>query len=308
MVSTRLTLSQFLSIVELRTKLISLGTFAAGTLYAVAATGVFSPRLTLLMFLAVLLVDMGTTAFNNFFDFLRGTDVTDFNVEENKVLVHQRVAPGWALVVALGCFLLAGGLGIWIAVLRGWWIVPVGAFSMLVGYFYTGGPRPLSTTPVGELFAGGFLGMVLFLLSAAVQTPPGANLLSPRVLLAGLPQFLTVAAILAVNNSCDRQGDAEAGRRTFAVLFGTAAGEALIYLSVAGAQIALALLIVFGPLPSLAWAFVGLSTLYAAWSLGRMRRRGYHFRSKGPNMIAILKLYGVQTGMYLAGLLAAVLS
>lgn len=258
------------------------------------------------MFLAVLLVDMGTTAFNNFFDFLRGTDVTDFNVEENKVLVHQRVAPGWALVVALSCFLLAAGLGIWIALLRGWWIIPVGALSMLVGYLYTGGPRPLSTTPVGELFAGGFLGMVLFLLSAAVQTAPGESLLDWRVFLGGLPQFLTVAAILAVNNTCDREGDAEAGRRTFAVLFGTAAGEACIYLAIAGAHLALALLIVFGPLPSPAWAVVGLSSLYALIALIRMHRRGYSFRTKGPNMIGILKLYGAQTGLYLVGLTAAV--
>ncbi|MFW5785633.1 MAG: prenyltransferase [bacterium] len=304
MVSTRLTVAQFLSIVELRTKIISVATFVAGTLYAVLQTDVFSPWVTLLMFLAVLFVDMATTAFNNFFDYLRGTDVADYNVEENKVLLHQGVAPGWALVIALICYILAAVLGVAIAYLRGWWIIPVGAVCMLVGYFYTGGPRPIATTPFGELFAGGFLGMVLFLLSAAVQTPPGSDLLTAWVVVGGLPPFFTIAAILAVNNSCDREGDGAAGRRTFAVLVGERVSRVYVYLLAALAHVALVVLVIFDKLPVPAAVPIVLSAVFAAVQFRKMDRRGYTFETKGPNMVAILKVYLVQSAMYVASLVS----
>lgn len=302
MVATRLTVSQFLSLVELRTKLVSVGTFTVGTLYAVYRTGEFSILVAGIMFAAVFFVDMATTAFNNFFDFQGGTDVRDYNVEQNKVLVHQGVAPGWALVIALGLFLLAGVLGLWLAALRGLWLVPVGGMCMLVGYFYTGGPRPISTTPIGELVAGGFLGLVLFLLSAAVQTQPGSQLFSWWLLVAALPSFLTIAAILAVNNSCDRAGDEAAERRTLAVVLGEHVTARLTYAMVALAHIILFLMAGFGALPNLGAVFVALSLAFAIRHFIAMHRRGYHFRSKGPNMIAILKVYVVQTAAYAAGL------
>lgn len=282
-----------------------MATFVVGTLYAVTQAEVFSPLVTLLMAAAVLLVDMGTTAFNNFFDFFRGTDRTEFNVEENKVLVHQRVAPGWALLVALGCFLLAMPLGIAIAYLRGWWIIPVGAASMLVGYFYTGGPRPISTTPFGDLFAGGFLGMLLFVLSAAVQTAPGTAALSWWVFVGGAPPFFTVASILTVNNSCDREGDLEAGRRTAAVMLGTRWSARLVYLQGLLAHAAIFALIAAGRLPLIAAGFALLSLLFAAWTYRAMHRRGFSFATKGANMVAVLRVFAVEMGMYAAGLAAA---
>lgn len=65
---------QVLGIVELRTKVVSLSTLACATLFALRENGridVFGLALT---FPAVLLVDMGTTAFNSFFDYWRGED------------------------------------------------------------------------------------------------------------------------------------------------------------------------------------------------------------------------------------------
>jgi 1,4-dihydroxy-2-naphthoate octaprenyltransferase len=194
--------------------------------------------------------------------------------------------------------LLAGVLGLWLAALRGFWLIPVGGACMLVGYFYTGGPRPISTTPVGELF----LGLVLFLLSAAVQTQPGSHLFSWWLLVAALPNFLTIAAILAVNNSCDREGDEAADRRTLAVVLGEHFTAWLTYAMVALAHVALFVMAGFGAFPNLGAVFVAVSLAFAARHFIAMHRRGYHFRTKGPNMIAILKVYVAQTAAYAAGL------
>ena len=84
-----MTLTQFLRIVEIRTKIISMGTFASGTLFALYAEGRLSLPILFLMAFATLFVDMGTTGFNSYFDYRNGTDTKEANCEDDKVLVYQ---------------------------------------------------------------------------------------------------------------------------------------------------------------------------------------------------------------------------
>ncbi len=80
--------TQFFRIVEIRTKIISMGTFASGTLFALYSESRLSLGIVFLMAFATLCVDMGTTGFNSYFDFRNGTDTQDTNFEEDKVLVY----------------------------------------------------------------------------------------------------------------------------------------------------------------------------------------------------------------------------
>ncbi len=136
----------FADIVELRTKAVSVTSFSLGTLAAVHAGAHFSWPVAALTLVAVLCVDMGTTAFNSFFDFERRVDDARFNRERDKVLVHRGVAPGWALVAGLALYALAVPLGLALALLRGVGVLAVGAAGMWVGFFYNGGSRPSLTT------------------------------------------------------------------------------------------------------------------------------------------------------------------
>jgi len=65
----RVGLVDVLQIVDIRTKIVSVSSLAIGTAYAVYATHTFSPLLFVAMLLATLLVDMGTTGFNSYYDF-----------------------------------------------------------------------------------------------------------------------------------------------------------------------------------------------------------------------------------------------
>jgi 1,4-dihydroxy-2-naphthoate octaprenyltransferase len=96
-----MTIREFFGVVELPTKIVSLSSFTLGTLFAAASVGRISPVRVVLMLLATLAVDMGTTAWNTYFDFLRRVDDSRFNRERNKVLVHGGVPPAAALVVSL---------------------------------------------------------------------------------------------------------------------------------------------------------------------------------------------------------------
>ena len=296
-----MTLRQFFMIVEIRTKVISVSTYLLATLYAIAAGAPVALLDAGLLLVAVLCVDMGTTAFNTFYDYLRGVDNALFTVEPDKVLLHEGVAPAHSLIISLGLYVVAAATGIAVAALSSWWILAAGAASMLVGFLYNGGPLPISRTPLGELFAGGFLGSVLFLVIYAVH----AGAVDSAAVLASLPSTFMIAAVLTVNNTCDLEGDRESGRRTLSILLGKRAGEILIYLLVASAYALLILAVTSRAPAQLVILLVG--AVLTAAILFRMHRRGYSHATKHANMSAIIRVIALYTVVYALVLGVAIL-
>lgn len=282
-----MTFRQFLAIVEIRTKIVSLSTYILASLYVFARTGELNLLAALLMLVAMLLVDMGTTGFNTYFDFRRGVDNAEYNREESKVVVHEGVPWGWALLTSITLFALALPLGIALAVISGWPVILVGAGCMAIGFFYTGGPYPISRTPFGELFAGGAMGSVLFLLIWFIH----AGMPDWNVLLASLPSTVMIAAILTVNNTCDIEGDYAAGRKTLSIFLGKKGGETVIVFEVA---IGFGMLIAAGMTgyaPS--WGLLAVLPFagLAARELALMHRRDYNHHTKGASMGGISKIF-----------------
>lgn len=296
-----MTLRDFLAIVEIRTKAVSVTSFGLGTLHAAWSERRLSWPVAALMLAAVLCVDMGTTAFNSFFDHERRVDEPGRNREEDKVLVHRGVAPGLALIVAMALYAAAALLGIALAALRGWAVLAAGAAGMTVGFLYNGGRRPISRTPLGELFAGLCLGSLLFLLSFYVQ----ARRVTPAALLASLPLLFLVASILTVNNTCDIEGDRAAGRRTLSILLGREGGEAVVYALGALAYAVAGLSAGLGFLPRLSLPPLAGSAALTALCYRALHRQGYSHTTKGSSMrlaVRVLALYGGATAL---GLLLA---
>lgn len=297
-----MTIRQFLNVVELKTKAVSVSSFLLGTLSALYAGGEFSPVRFFVLAVAVLAVDMGTTAFNTFFDYMRGTDSPDFTREADKVLVHEGVAPATALVVSLSLYALAAITGIIMTVLTGPLVLAAGVAGMVVGFLYNAGPLPISHTPVGEVFAGGFLGPVLFLVSYYVQ----AETIDSAAVLASIPSFLYIASILTVNNTCDIEGDRASGRKTLSILIGRRAGERLVYIQGAVAHLSVAALTAAGVFPLRSLFPIALSGAFAVSEYLRMHHRGFSHDTKGPSMRSILRIFVVWSLMLALSLLGAV--
>lgn len=283
----RLTALDFLQIVDIRTKIVSISSFAIGTGYAVAERHAFAPAAFALMLAATLCVDMGTTAFNSYYDYLHGVDTCDTDVERWKALVQRGIAPRVARAIAWGMFALAVPLGLALGALAGWRVVGAGAACMAVGFLYSAGPAAIARLPVGEAFAGGLLGLALILLSAYVQgLPPTAD-----AVWLGLPSSVLIATILSVNNACDREGDARAGRRTLGIVLG-AAGAARAILGQAALALALVLaLIPLRVLPASAAVPLLAAAAFGARTLGRMHRRGYSAATKASAMGGISAIF-----------------
>lgn len=286
-----MTLRQFLSVVEIRTKLVSISGFAIGTMYAAARTGRLDPLRLAVMLPAVLAIDMATTALNTFFDYVRGVDHVERNRERNKVVVHEGVPALSALLIAVILLVAAALLGLWLAVLVSPLILLAGGLSILVGIAYNAGPAPISRLPVGELFAGGFLGWVLVTLSVWVQI----GTLGSSDLLVGVPSLLFVASILTTNNTCDIDGDRRAGRKTLSIVVGRRAGEAIVYLQGIAAYAIAIVLALIGVYPRAVAASIAPAAVVTLPIYRAMHRAGYSHKTKDAAIGGVSLAFSVFT-------------
>jgi 1,4-dihydroxy-2-naphthoate octaprenyltransferase len=115
-----------------------------------------------------------------------------------------------AVAVAFGLPLVARG---------GWPIVAVGLVSMLCAWAYAGGPKPLASAGLGDLFVFAFFGVVPVAGTVWLQRLA----VGVDALLVSVPVALLAVAILVVNNLRDIPTDRAAGKRTLAVRLGDSA-------------------------------------------------------------------------------------
>jgi len=292
-----MTVKQFLFIVEIRTKIVSVSTFLLALSYTLWTTGSVPLHLVILTFIAALFVDMGTTGFNSYFDWYHNVDDPKFNKEDAKVIIHEGVSPGSALIASIACWMVAFVPGVIITVMRGLPVIAIGAVCLLVGFFYSAGKRPISFTPWGEFFAGGFLGTVFFVLCNYIFT----GTFSEKAFLVSLPQSFSIAAILSTNNACDFDGDKAAGRKTLAILAGKKLSPYIIYTLEFLWLISLFMLTAFKYLLGIVLPLATIVAVIVSHELYSMHIRGYTHATKGPNMGSISKIFLLET----AGILAS---
>lgn len=291
------TIGQLLQVVEIRTKVISLGTTLCGMLFSYVHTGLFAPLRSILFLIAVLCIDMGTTGFNSYFDYRNGTDTGGLNQEKDKLLVHQGFSPKTALWFSIVLYLIAALLGILLALATSLNLLVVGAVCMGAGVLYTAGPLPISRTPLGEGTAGLFLGSVLFVLSSYINTVT----VEPVTLLASLPSFFLVALILGINNLCDRQADKKSGRRTLVLVIGVPAFKLfvlLLFLAAWSVSFLLYLLTTYFSIYPLIF-----SLIVTTREFGVLFLQGFDLKTKSSSMRRIVGIYGIYCLSYLVSLI-----
>lgn len=99
--------------------------------------------------------------------------------------------------------------------MTGWAVFWLGLLCYVVGVFYAGGPKPLSSLPLGELLSGLTMGYVIFLICLYINSSQNfvwsfANLAT--TFLIALPNTLLIANLMLANNTCDLEED-EANHR-----------------------------------------------------------------------------------------------
>ncbi|MDK8645278.1 1,4-dihydroxy-2-naphthoate polyprenyltransferase [Staphylococcus condimenti] len=171
--------------------------------------------LFLAMLLACLLIQAATNMFNEYYDFKKGLD-DHTSVGIGGAIVRNGMSPKLVMNLAIAFYVIAGLLGLFIAIQSSFLLIPVGIVCMAVGYLYTGGPFPISWTPFGELFAGVFMGLIIILISFFIQTD---NIQGYAVWIS-VPIIITIGLINMANNIRDRVKDKQSGRKTLPILLG----------------------------------------------------------------------------------------
>jgi 1,4-dihydroxy-2-naphthoate octaprenyltransferase len=166
---------------------------------------------------SALLIQVGTNLFNDALDFEKGADS------------HTRLGPlrathmGWFTArqvkgAAVFCFLIAAIVAVPLVLRGGWPIVIVGVVSFSLGYLYTGGPRPLAYTGLGDLFVILFFGVVAVMGTDYLLT----NRWLPDAFVAGIEVGALATVLLAINNFRDMIPDRAIGKMTLPARFGAA--------------------------------------------------------------------------------------
>ncbi|QNE19187.1 1,4-dihydroxy-2-naphthoate polyprenyltransferase [Kribbella qitaiheensis] len=234
-----------------------------------------------------LALQIGVNYANDYSDGIRGTD-------ENRVgplrLVGSKVAtPRQVKTAAFTCFGVGAVLGIVLCATSSWWLLVVGAASLVGAWFYTGGKKPYGYRALGEVSVFLFFGLVAVLGTTYVQ----AEKLSWTAVAGAVAIGAIACALLVANNLRDIPTDTVTGKRTLAVVLGAGRSRRL-----------------YASLVILAFLLAIVSALATPWTLLALIALPLGFRAVkvvvsdavGPALIPVLKDTGLTELVYAIGL------
>jgi 1,4-dihydroxy-2-naphthoate octaprenyltransferase len=214
-----------------------------GSVWA-AYDGYWSWTLFAITLVGSVAIHAGTNLINDYYDWKKGADTPE-SLGPNRALKEGYITPRQVFWGGILCFILGSALGLYLVATRGMFILYLGIFSVLAGWFYTAGPVAFAYTGLGEVVVFIFMGPVMVLGSYYVQ----AQQVAPEVLWISVPVGMLVAAILHANNMRDLDTDRANKKRTLANLLGRKASRWEYYVLVGGSYLLLALLVVLGIAP-----------------------------------------------------------
>ncbi|HEV2527263.1 MAG TPA: 1,4-dihydroxy-2-naphthoate octaprenyltransferase [Thermomicrobiales bacterium] len=201
--------------------------------------------LVVAMLLASVAVHAGCNLGNDYYDYRRGIDADvgtgsdprttgPAGVIQDRSLTPEQVFRG--MIVA---FALATVIGIVIVLATGWPILVLALICLALAFLYTGGPKPLGYIALGEVTV--FVTMGLAMIQGSYYVLSGE--VNWRSFGVALPLALLVTAILHGNNIADMATDRAAGKITVANALGRRAANIEYVALVAGAWVAVAVLV-----------------------------------------------------------------
>ena len=177
--------------------------------------GAFRPLPALAALLGSLLLQIGVNLANDYFDYVKGVEQPDrkgpIRVTQAGLIPPKQVRNGM-----IATFVLSAVIGVYLIIVGGWPILAIGVASILSALAYSGGPFPLASHGLGDLFVFIFFGLSAVCGTYWVQ----ALKLPTLVILTAVPPGLLITAILVVNNLRDIEQDRRAGKNTLAVILG----------------------------------------------------------------------------------------
>lgn len=161
---------------------------------------------------------------NDYSDGIRGTDKN--RVGPLRLVGSGAKKPADVKKATFLAFGVAAVFGFVLAATTTWWLLLVGVFCFLAGWFYTGGKHPYGYLGFGEVFVFIFFGVVATMGTTFVINEQ----LTLVSFFASVVVGCLACALLAVNNLRDIAGDQISNKKTLAVRIGES-GARKFYIS-----------------------------------------------------------------------------
>lgn len=170
---------------------------------------------TILIFLAVVSAQIIANLWNELKDFKSGLDAGQ-KIGNAGSLTRGAVTPKLISTMIKVLMIVPIIIGLYLSATITWWYIPAGIICILISFLYSGGPKPISRTPFGEISSGIAMGFAIVLITGFAWTRE----LSLAFLIPALPATLLVGSIMLTNNIRDIRNDEKHGRRTLAIVLG----------------------------------------------------------------------------------------
>lgn len=231
-----MSINSFLKLVEIQTKVASMIPFLLGTFYALYRFNTFNLKNFLLMFVSLLCIDMATTAINNDQDFKRANKKYGYGYESHNAIVGYKLKESTVRTVIFILLIIAMIFGVLLFLNTNFLVLILGSVSFIVGVLYSFGPVPISRTPFGEIFSGGFMGIIIPFMAVYIHVFD-QNLLNIvlnggmldikinilevlYIILISMPAAVGISNIMLANNICDMADDIENKKYTLPIFIG----------------------------------------------------------------------------------------
>jgi 1,4-dihydroxy-2-naphthoate octaprenyltransferase len=216
---------------------------------------------SLMIVVSVVAFHLAVNAHNQYKDYerFRGKD------SNNNILKNFQITPAQARTTIIGLALFSMVIGLILVYRTGLPVLWMGMLSFAVGYFYSGGPYPISKTPFGELFSGLTMGYNITFLATYVNMYQLIDIhgLWFKTLIVAIPAIFTISNIMLANNIADRREDPALGRKTIVYYWGKKGGLLLWQVSFVIAYAGILLAVILGYLPGL--TLLCLLTIPVVW-------------------------------------------
>lgn len=211
----RMSLPVFLELVEIKAKTASILPFLIGACFSYYYYGKIEWLSLFFYFISMVLFNMFVDIWDNYNDYRHAKD-QDYKDKTNIIgrenLSIRQVE--WLMILFLTT---SASIGFILSWFLGWPLMLLGGFCYAVGIFYSAGPRPLSSLPLGEVFSGFTMGFIISLICVYINT--SQSFLWNTQTLTGiffisLPNTLWIANLMLANNLCDKEEDEKNQRYT----------------------------------------------------------------------------------------------
>ncbi|MDT2781557.1 prenyltransferase [Vagococcus fluvialis] len=246
-----MTLKIFAELVELKAKTASIFPFLMGFLYSWYHYNQIYWGNMLIFFISMVLFNMAVDIMDNYMDYHNATDVHDYKHETN-IIGRENLSLSLVRNMMWGFIIVSALMGIYLASQTSWVILWLGMFSYAMGIFYSAGPKPLSSLPVGEVTSGLTMGVVIPLICVYLNIYDIVLFdwhLIGSVTMMSLPAAFSIANLMLANNTCDVEEDILNNRHTLVSYIGKKKAVTLFQLLVIATFVAATISVVFKIVP-----------------------------------------------------------